>query len=916
MISEPLPGRSGECLAVDEFTETVRSGLSAALVLAGEPGIGKTRLLDHAAAAADGLRVARVAGVEPERGLAFAALHRLLRPFLARVGDLPDPQRTALSMAFGLTTGAAADLFLIGLATLTLLAGVAEDRPLVCLVDDAHWLDRESLAVLAFVARRLHADRLGLLIAVRDDEPGAAPALAGLPTLALTGLPGTAAHDLLERSAPGGVTPAVAERIIADTRGNPLALIELTAELTTDQLSGAAPLPDRLPLGRRLEEHFLRQVRLLPAPTQSLLLLAAAAPPDDAALLWRAAAELHLPPGAADPAVAAGVLTAAPALAFRHPLIRSAVYSGAEAAARRRIHAALATAIDAQADPDRRAWHRAEATAGLDEDVAAELERASALAGARGGNATLALFLARAAELSPDPQDRARRLLVAAEAHLVAGDPAAAERCHALALPELRTPVELATAHRLKAALSWFGGGIATVTSAAMLAVAADAELPADLRDGLLFEAIAAAVLAGRHTTGTTLADLGRAALTGPGERRAGSTVRVLVDAFATRIAVGYGAAAPLLRAAVAALRDEREVAHGTVPFVMTGQWVADDLWDDEGFHAILEHADTLARRQGALHALYAQLAGRGTAAVWSGEFERAAACFAEADDLGPAIGVPAGDTSRQVELLAWRGREAEARAAAETAVTVWEGQLGYAILGDHARHSLAVLELGRGRYAEAVELLAPGFHEDVIAHGNRAVPNLVEAAVRAGDRELAAAALERLRERATASGTPWALGLLARSKALLAGAEDAEALYREAAEHLTGTTIVTELVRTYLLHGEWLRRQKRRAEARAQLQIAYDSFAEMGAAAFAERARIELQATGRKARARTAVPDLDLTPQEARVAALAAEGATNAEIATRLFVTASTVEYHLMKIFRKLGITSRRQLARVLSSR
>ncbi|GLL02336.1 ATP-binding protein [Dactylosporangium matsuzakiense] len=916
MTSEALAGRTVECRLLDEFTGTVRSGLSAALVLVGEAGIGKTRLLDHAAASAADLQVARVAGVEPERGLAFAALHRLLRPFLERVEKLPEPQRAALAGAFGLTSGAVADLFLIGLAALTLLAGAADERPLVCLVDDAHWLDRESLAALAFVARRLHADRLGLLFTVRGDEAGPAAALAGLPTLTVTGLPAEAAHDLLARSAPGRVAPAVAERIIADTRGNPLALIELSAGLSAEQLAAGAPLPDRLPLGRRLEEHFLGRARLLPAATQSLLLLAAAAPPDDAALLWRAAGRLGLPPAVADPAVAAGVLTAAPTLAFRHPLIRSAVYSGAPAADRRRAHAAVAAAIDRDADPDRRAWHRAEATAGLDEDVAGELERVSARAGARGGNATLALFLARAAELSPDPQERARRELSAAAPDLVAGDPAAVERCHALALPGLRTPVARATAHRLGAALAWFGGGVATVTSASMLAAAAGADLPADLRDGLLFEAIAAAVLAGRHTAGTTLAELGRAARPEPGRTAAVSTVRALVDAFATRIAVGYAPAVPLLHAAVAALRVEREVSHGTVPFVMTGQWIADDLWDDEGFRAVLEHADELARRQGALHAVYAQLAGRATTAIWSGEFDRAAACFAEADDLGPAIGVPAGDTSRQIELLAWRGLEAQARAAADVALTEWDAHLGYAILGDHARHCLAILDLGRGRYAEALAKLAPGFHGDVIAHGNRALPNLVEAAVRAGDRDLARAALDRLAERATASGTPWALGMLARSRALLAADADAEALFREAAEHLTGTTIVTELVRTYLLHGEWLRRQKRRAEARAQLQIAYDSFAEMGAAAFAERARIELQATGRRARARTAVPDLDLTPQEARVAALAAEGATNAEIATRLFVTASTVEYHLMKIFRKLGITSRRQLGRALRER
>ncbi|MET7395008.1 AAA family ATPase [Dactylosporangium sp. NPDC005572] len=911
--SSLLRGRQDECHAIDGFAATVRSGLSATLVLVGEAGIGKTRLLEHAADAAADLHVARVVGAESESRLAYAALHRLLRPFLDRIEALPEPQRAALAGAFGLAASETADRFLVGLATLTMLAGVAESLPLVCLVDDAHWLDRETAAVLAFVARRLHADSIGLLIAARD-EGGLTQALDGLPTVALAGLPDRAARDVLTLTVPGQIAPQVATRIVTETRGNPLALIELTAELSEDQLAGSASLPDRLPLSERMEAHFLRRVRLLPAETQSLLLIASVAPQDDAAVIWRTATLLGLSADAPDPALAEGILTAAPALAFRHPLIRSAVYSGASPADRRRVHAALAEAIDRDADPDRRAWHLAEATAGLDEHVAGELEHASQRARGRGGYAMLATFLSRAAELTPDPGHRTRRLFAAAQAHLVAGDPVAAELRLGQVRSGLRTPELRATAHRLKAAIDWFGGNVARVNSATMLEVATDPGVPDDLRRGMLFEALTVAMLAQRHTVGTTLAEVARTALRAPGNRRGpATTVQLLLDAFAIRIADGYAQAVPHLRAAVAALCVDPELSHGSVPFTMIGQFAAEDLWDDDGHLRHLRHAEALARQRGALHALYCLLYGLGTSATWTGDFVQAQAHYAEAADVGTMIGVQGDDTARQVELLAWRGNEAQTRAAADAAITVWDAERGYAVLGSHARNSLTILELGLGHYQEALSLALPGLDDDPVAHGNRMLPNLIEAAVRSGDRPTARTALARLTERATASGTPWALGMLARSRALLAADTEADALYRESAEHLAGTRVATELARTHLLHGEWLRRHKRPTEARVQLRTAHDAFADMGAAAFAERARIELLATGQRARSRAVAADHDLTPQEARVAKLAAEGATNAEIATQLFVTTSTVEYHLNKIFRKLDITSRRQLARTL---
>ncbi|WP_432989061.1 helix-turn-helix transcriptional regulator [Dactylosporangium sp. CA-233914] len=913
----PLHGRHDERLAIDEFTATVRTGLSATLVLVGEAGIGKTRLLEHAAGSAADLRVARVAGVEPEHRLAYAALHRLLRPFLDRLDRLPGPQRDALAGAFGLLAGAAADRFLVGVATLTLLADVARILPLVCLVDDAHWLDRETVAVLAFVARRLHADSVGLLIAARD-EPGLVPALDGLPTLPIAGLPDQAARDLLALAAPGRIAPLVATRMVAETRGNPLALIDLTAQLSADQLAGGGSLPDRLPLSHRMEAHFLRRVRTMPAATRSLLLIASVAPPDDVAVIWRTAALLGLPADASDPAVAEGILMAASAFAFRHPLIRSAVYWGAPAADRRRVHAALAEAIDRDADPDRRAWHLAEATAGLDEDVAAELERASPRARARGGYATLAMFLSRAAELTPDPRHRAGRLLGAARAHLAAGDPVAAGRRLEQATSGLHTPTMRAAAQQTRATLAWFGDGMATVVPAMMLEAATDPDLPAELSHGLLFEALTAAMLSRQHTAGTTIADVARAARRAPGRGRApASTTQLLLDAFATRVLDGFAAAVPHLRAAAAALCTDREPAHGSIPYAMIGGWVAEELLDDEGHEAILRHAASLARERGALHALDAALHGLGAWATWVGDFAQADAVYAEAAGIGTMIGTgDNGAAARQIELLAWRGREAPARAAADCAFNDWEARRGFAVVGSHARCSLAILELGHGRYQQALAWTLPGFHDDVVGQGNRMLPNLIEAAVRAGDRRSAQAALARLAERASASGTAWALGVLARSRALLAGDDGADALYREATEHLAGSRMSTELARTHLLHGEWLRRRKRRTEAREHLRLAHSAFTDMGAAAFAERARVELLATGQHARPRAVPAGHHLTSQEARVAALAASGATNTEIATQLFVTASTVEYHLNKIFRKLDITSRRQLARALPAR
>ncbi|SNT47829.1 AAA ATPase domain-containing protein [Streptosporangium subroseum] len=906
--SAPLLGRREECLALDRLVETVGEGLSGALVLVGEAGIGKTRLLEYAAAAASELQIARVAGVESETQLGFAALHRLLLPFLDRVDRLPAPQRDALGSAFGLVAGPPADRFLVGLATLTLLADVAGVRPLMCLVDDAQWLDRESLEVLAFAGRRLHADGVGLLLTVRD-EPAGTLALGGLPTFHLAGLAETDALRLLTAVA-GRLGPQVVERIITETRGNPLAMVELADE----HLAGGSLLPGPLPVGRRMEEHFLRQVRAMPAETQSLLLVASVVPPDDPALLWRATALLGLSPEAADIAVSEGILSLQSGLAFRHPLIRSAVYTGARAADRRRVHEALAAVIDPDRDPDRRAWHLASATVGIDEDVAAELERASERARSRGGYSAQGAFLLRAAELTPDPERRAGRLFASAGAHLVAGDPVVAQSLLERAVPGLNAPEMRAGAQQLRAAIEMFFARVTAVPSILLEAAATIGPLDERTVRGMLFQALEAAMVARRYTIGTTLVEVARTALKAPLSPSARATIPdLLLDAFATRIAVGYLPAVPLMRAAITALRTDEDLVEAGMPLAVLGWMATVDLWDDEGLRAVIERLDTFDRDQGALHALRSTLLDLASVELLAGRFGDAEAHHTESTEIATAVGMAADQPIYQVELLAWQGREAETRAAVDTVMGGWAEQRGSASTANHVLLALTVLELSLGRYHEALACALRVYDDDEPGTGSLILPNLVEAGVRAGDRSAASAALARLSERAPASGTSWALGMLARSRALMADDDHAEALYDESVEHLGRTTVATELARAHLLYGEWLRRRGRRSDARDRLRIAHDLFATMGATAFAERARTELLATGERARKRTEQTDHHLTPQETQVAGLAAGGATNAEIATRLFITASTVEYHLNKVFRKLDITSRRQLARTL---
>ena len=890
----PLIGREEERKVLDGLLDAVRDGLSGALVLAGEAGIGKTRLLEYAAGAATDLRTARLVGIETEAQLSFAALHRLLLPFLDGLDRLPDPQRTALKAAFGLRAGPPADRFLVGLAALTLLSDAAGAKPLMFLVDDAQWMDRESVEALAFVGHRLHADGIGLLFAVRT---GGTTALDGLPVLELAGLSEQDASALLAATSTGRLGRRAVTRAVTETGGNPLALIELAGKLT------GAPLPPApLPLSRRMEAHFLRQVRALPERTQSLLLLVSLAPPDDPQVLWRAAGLLDLPPAAADAAVSAGILVPERGLVFRHPLIRSAVHGGARTAERRRVHRTLAAAIDRDRDPDRRAWHLAEATAGIDEAVAGELDRASERARARGGYSAQAMFLSRAAELTPDPRDRAERLFAAAQSHLVAGDPVPAETLLRRATDEVPDPLMRVRAEQLRARIEMFflrvAGVPATLLAAAGEGGAADERLARVMR----LEALQAALLARRRITGTTLTEVARAVL------QTAAPTATLLDGLAVRVVHGYEPAVPVLRSAITAMLAADDLRETGAPLAIMASVAAEEVWDDRARRALLDRISRVDRDQGALYALRTTLLGLATSEVWAGRFTAAEACYAEMEEIVAVAGLPPQGPVHQVELLAWQGREADARSAARLA-NLFVEQTGLGVMTNRVLHALAVLELSLGRYDEALAHALPVYADDPPAYGNLVLPLIVEAGVRAGDRRAAGQALARLAERAPVSGTPWALGLHARCRALLTDDGGAEELYREAVDRLGRTLVVTELARSHLLYGEWLRRRRRRIDARVQLRTAHEMFVAMGAAGFAERARTELLATGEHARKRDPRTENDLTAQENRIAGLAASGSTNAEIATRLFITASTVEYHLNKIFRKLGITSRRQL-------
>jgi DNA-binding CsgD family transcriptional regulator len=905
-----LLGRFHECEVLDRLLDAVRGGESGALVVRGEPGAGKSALLDYLAERASGCRVARTAGVQSEMELAFSGVNQLCVPMLDRLDGLPEPQRDALRTAFGLAAGAAPDRFLVGLAVLSLLSDVAGEEPLVCLVEDAQWLDCASAQILGFVARRLGAESVALIFAVREFSGDRD--LSGLPELVLGGLGDDDARALLASVIPWPLDEQVRDRIVAETHGNPLALLELPRGLTPAQLAGGFGLPSIAALPGRIEDSFARRLAPLPAPTRRVLLLAAAEPLGDSAVLARAADRLGIKAEATDAAEAAGLVEFCVQVTFRHPLVRSAIYRSASPEQRRQAHHALAEATDAQLDPDRRAWHLAQAASGPDEEVASELERCAERAQARGGLAGAAAFLERSAALTLEPGRRAARALAAAGVMAQSGAFDAAQRLLATAEAGPLDGLQNAEAEALRGQIA-FATNRGNEAPLLLLKAAKSFEpLDAGLARETYLEAVWAAMFVGRLASGAGLLEAAQAACAAPASPQPPRAADLLLDGWATVLTQGYPAGTPTLRLALSVFRSQSLSTEEELRWLQLACRAAVDLWDDEAWEALSSRHVTLARHAGMLSELPVALNTRVGVHLNAGELAAAASMVDEVQMIIGATGsqiVPYG----AVGFAAWQGREAPAdelfEVSMEEVLRRGEGVGLTAIAWARAQ-----LYNSLGRYAKALAAAEQASeHLEEQLFSTWGLVELVEAAARSGKRQRAADALERLTEATRACGTDWALGVEARSQALLSDGVVADRLYREAIDRLGRTRVRGALARAHLLYGEWLRREHRRTDARQQLRTAHQMFVTMGAEGFAERTRRELLATGETARKRLVENAGQLTVQETQVAELAREALSNAEIGARLFISPRTVEYHLGKVFTKLGINSRIQLQQAL---
>jgi DNA-binding CsgD family transcriptional regulator len=876
-------------------------------VLRGEAGVGKTALLDQAIERATGFRVARAAGVQSEMELPFAGLHQLCASMLDRLASLPGPQRDALSTAFGLAAGSAPDLFLVALAVLSLFSAVAEEQPLLCVVDDSQWLDQASLRALAFVARRLGQEAVALLFAVREPSEE----LQRLPELLVEGLGNGEARKLLGTLFGWPVDERVRERIIGETRGNPLALLELPRGLKPGEPVGGFWLRAALPLSGRIEESFRQRVEQLPADTQRLLLVAAAEPVGDPVLLWRAVERLGLSTEAGGYAEAAGLLEIGAWVRFRHPLVRSAVYGSASPEARHEVHLALAEATDPQLDPDRRAWHHAQAASGPDEEIASELERSAGRAHARGGVAAAAAFLERASALTLDPARRAELALRAAQTKYEAGAFADAVALLATAETGSLDDLERARVHLLRGQIAF---AARRGSDAAPLLLNAARELDAvdpSLAGATYLDALTAALFAGRLAIGGSAVEVARAALAVRSSPHPPRAWDLLLHGLALQITEGPSMGTPVLKRAVGAFREEMATED-----VMRWLWLAGRaagfIWDYDGWDALTARQLKAARDVGALAVLPLTLSTRASVHLFAGELSHAASLFEESAALAAATGV-APSRYGALSLAAFRGHEDEAArlidACTSDSIARGEGN-GLTLV----QWATALLCNGLARYDEALAAAEQAAQDPrELWFSTWAAVELIEAASRTGNAERATGSLEWLTSNARASGSDWGLGIMARSRALLSHGDPAERLYGEAIERLGRTRLGVDLARAHLLYGEWLRRERRQLDAREQLRTAFELFIGMGIEAFAGRAERELLAAGERVRKRSVETRKELTVQESQVARLARAGLSNAEIGEQLFISQHTVAYHLRKVFNKLDITSRSQLERVL---
>lgn len=914
-----LRGRNRELARLDQALADARAGVSAVLVLRGEPGIGKTALLEYVAAHAAGFRTTGVMGVESEMSLPYASLHQLCAPLLGKLPLLPEPQREALSAALGLRQGPTPNRFLVGLAVLSLLTQAAEDQPLACLVDDAQCFDEESLQAIAFVARRLAAEHIAMIFTLRS--PGGDGELTDLPGMTLGGLHDTDARALLASAVPVTLDPRICDRIVAEAHGNPMALLLLPRLISPADLAGGLWPTGRRPVAETIESAFHQRFQQLPPDSRRLLLTAAADPTADAGLLWRAAERQHIPTGAAAPAEAAGLVEFDTTVRFQHPLARSAIYQRAPAPDRRAAHQALAEATDPHADPDRKAWHHAQAAARPDEALAAALEDCAVRAQDRGGAAAAAAFLRRSTQLTPDPARRADRALAAAQAGIDSGGLSQAHDMLAAAARGPGDEARQARLDRLRARLAFTQRRGADAPRLLLDAARRLAPLDAALARDTLLEAFGAALYAGRLHTGPDQPEIARAARSAPPPPATPPrSVDVLLDALTDLTLDGYPATTGRLRQAMHTVqREQRAATPGAdqrwmwLACPVTPEPLAPELWDDEAWHELATGAVRLARDAGALGVLPMALSYEACYRIHAGDLATAASLSEEAAAISTAIGSEP-MVYASLLLAAWQGRESRTLrlvdAARTEALTRGEGRA--LSVADYAT---AVLYNGLGRYDAALTTATRACQYEDLGLFGWALVELIEAATRSGQPEAAAAALDRLAERTQAAATPWALGIEARARALLGSGDEADDQYRQSIRHLSRCRITVDLARTRLLYGEWLRRRHRLAQSREQLRCAHETLSRIGADAFADRARTELLATGETVRKRDTSAISELTGQEAQIARLARDGRTNLEIAAHLFISPRTVEWHLSKVFAKLGITSRRQLRAAFSA-
>jgi DNA-binding CsgD family transcriptional regulator len=908
----PLLDRGAERAALDDLLDVARRGSGGVLVLRGGHGVGKTRLAEYAVEAASGFQVSVIAGVESEIRLEYGAVHQLLIPFLPLVDDLPVPQREAIRVAFGLEAGPVTGGFLVGLACLTLLSRAAAGRPVLCVVDDADWIDAESALVLGFVARRLHADRVGMILSVGED--GGPSAFGQLPGIEVGGLTDDAAAELLRSVAGAPLDSQTMDRVLAGTERNPLALVETASQFSAGELAERAYRPEPIPVGQQLQERYQWRVRRLPAGAQEFLLLAAADVSGDRGLVRQAAAMAGIDADAAETAAEqAGLIDVFGGSArFCNPLVRAAVYHGAADAGRRRAHQRLGRAADSEADAG--VWHRAAAAAGPDESLAADVQVAAERARDRGAWATAAGLLRRAVALTPGGNARARREVALAEAELVTGHPDTARDVAGDALRRLPSGGMRGLAQGISGAALFAQGRDAEAAEVLAGSAAALADDPVAAADAQL-AALRAAMWAGPGETRRI------ASMAVPPPRPTGSAPSVtdlLLAGYWARLTEDYAAAAGPFRAALRALRaDDLDPVTGLRNFGPAAAG-AGSLWDDEAMVDLSGRWLRLTRRLGALGQLPFALGLCAIADLLTGRLDQAADRCAEMRELmatGQITGMVGVGSHVEGMLLAYRGDFARARAAglAHIRRATARDQGGPPGIGEYI---VAIADLRAGHFEAAYDTAAELVKDDMVMMAEWALPELIEAAVRSGHHDAAASAFATLASRTSTAGTPWALGVRARCQALLADAAEPEGAYTEAISQLERCHAAVDLARTRLLYGQWLRRANRRRDARSQLRAAHTMFQAMGADGFAGQAAMELRATGERARLPTPDTELDLTAQETKVANLAADGATNNEIAAQLFISASTVHYHLSKVFRKLGITGRGQLAHRLPGR